>query len=79
MSSNEWFFWGLAGTAFALFLILVLGGNGKCRSRESIRFSNFTDPIFPSPQNYQDTIWPRCGGQLGENMFTGWPQYPKAY
>jgi len=79
MSSNEWFFWGLVGTTISLFFILVLGGNKKCRSRESIKFTNFTDPIFPDPQNYLGVIWPRTGGQLGQNMFSGWPQYYKAY
>ncbi len=77
MALNEWFFWGLAGTVLILFFILVLKRNGKCISRESIKFTNFTDPIFPSPQNYQDNIWPRRG-QLGENLFTGWAQYPQA-
>ena len=79
MSSNEWLFWGLTGTTIVIFLILLLGENGKCRSRESIKFTNFTDPIFPSLQNYQDNLWPRTGGQLGENLLTGYPQYPKAY
>jgi len=79
MSSNKCVFWSLVGTTIALFFILVLGGNKKCRSRESIKFTNFTDPIFPSPHNYLDEIWPRTGGQLGQNMFSGWPQYYKAY
>lgn len=79
MSSNEWLFWGLVGSTIVLFFILVLGGNKKCRSRELIKFTNFTDPIFPDPQNYLDEIWPRTGGQIGQNMFSGWPQYYKAY
>ena len=79
MSSNKCIFWSLVGTTIALFFILVLGGNKKCRSRESIKFTNFTAPIFPSPHNYLDEIWPRTGGQLGQNMFSGWPQYYKAY
>jgi len=79
MSSNECLFWGLAGTTFVLFLILLVGGNRKCRSRESIKFTNFTDPIFPDLQHYHDNIWPKTGGQIGENMLSGYPQYPKAY
>ena len=72
-------FWALVGTTLAVFLILALGGNKKSSSRESIKFTNFTDPIFPSPPDYLDAIWPRTGGQLGQNMFSGWPQYFKAY
>ena len=77
--NNEWIFWSLAGAAVALFLIVIYGANGGCRSREPIIFTPFTDPIYPSPPNYLEHIWPRTGGQLGENLFTGWPQYPKAY
>ena len=78
MSSQEWIFWSLVGTTMAIFLILLQGSNGKC-SRESLKFTKFTDPIFPNPENYLETIWPRTGGQIGENMFSGWPQYFKAY
>lgn len=47
--------------------------------RENLQFVNYTDPIFPDGQVYVDQYWPRTGGQLGQNLFTGWPQYFKAY
>ena len=79
MLPQEWIFWSLVGTTMAIFLILLQGLNGKCRSREPLQFTKFTAPIFPSPENYHEVIWPRTGGQIGENFLSGWPQYFKAY
>ena len=48
-------------------------------SRESLQFVIYTDPIFPDGAIYETQYWPRTGGQLGQNIFSGWPQYFKAY
>ena len=70
---------------FALVCIglvfLLVGGlvSSGSPSRESLSFVNYTDPIFPDGEVYLTQYWPRVGGQLGQNIFSGYPQYFKAY
>ncbi len=70
--------WGTVGILLVLGLFIGAVVWGATR-REKLRFNNYTDPIFPDSGVYVTQYWPRTAGQLGENIFSGFPQYPTAY
>ena len=63
----------------SLVLMLVPSLLALQEAREHLSFVNYTDPIMPDGEVYLTQYWPRAGGQLGQNIFSGWPQYFKAY
>ena len=41
--------------------------------------TRYRDPIFPSYTHYANNYWHRVNGQLGANIYAGWPIDRPAY